>query len=325
MQAEGPSSELPVEAQSELIALESSMRYELQAEGPQGWPGPLAKGNPKFATVVQAEKHVFSGAQPAQQATLLYPGHDQHIREDRLNPNLRNFPELLSGPTAPNHFLAHYDAAGGARPYGMHAPWFVGSKLSAVLRAIDGMSSRGSDGGSKAVVFSASKGALDLLQVLLIGEYGEEAVAYASGDINLAQRSDEISTFLRNPRCFVLLLTVGACAAGLNLTAADHCFLLEPQANVGKELQLVNRIYRIGQTRPVIVKKFFCTSTVEERLLALRKSKNSGLLANADAPAVDAIPDADAMAVPEVGIEEGASDGAMPVKIGDLRSVFGLH
>jgi len=150
-------------------------------------------------------------------------------------------------------------------------------------------------------------------------------VAFASGDVKLAQRSDEISTFLSKPRCFVLLLTVGACAAGLNLTAADHCFLLEPQGNVGKELQLINRIYRIGQTRPTIVKKFFCLGTVEERLLTLRKSKNSGLLANADAPVEEAIPDADAMAVPEVSIEEGVSEGTMPVKMGDLRSVFGLN
>ena len=64
----------------------------------------------------------------------------------------------------------------------------------------------------------------------------------------------------------------------------------------------MNRIYRIGQNRPVTVTKFFCAGTVEERLLALRKSKNSGLLASAEVIEADAAsaPEADAMAVPAV-------------------------
>ena len=59
-----------------------------------------------------------------------------------------------------------------------------------------------------------------------------------TGSISQAQRADEIERFHCNSCCFVLLLTVGACATGLNLTVADHCFLVEPQANVGKEVQL---------------------------------------------------------------------------------------
>ena len=41
---------------------------------------------------------------------------------------------------------------------------------------------------------------------------------------------------------------------------------VEPQTNASKELQLINRIYRIGQTRPVVIKKFFCVATVEARV-----------------------------------------------------------
>ena len=108
---------------------------------------------------------------------------------------------------------------------------------------------------------------------------------------------------------------------------------MEPQANAGKELQLVNRIYRIGQSRPVIVKKFSCVATVEERLLALRRRRNSGLLAEAPLDSADAAadPEADAMAVAVVGGTEGGGEGgteagaAMTVQIGDMRFVFGFE
>lgn len=94
--------------------------------------------------------------------------------------------------------------------------------------------------------------------------------------------------------------------------------------------QLLNRVYRIGQDRPVTVKKFFCAGTVEERLLALRKSKNSSLLASAEvatANAASIAPEADAMAVPAAdGPDEDAEHGAeTSIKMDDLRFIFGLQ
>jgi len=157
---------------------------------------------------------------------------------------------------------------------------------------------------------------------LLLGEFEREGVAFATGDVSQAQRCEEIARFHSNACCFALLLSVGACAEGLNLTVADHCFLLEPQSNVGKELQLVNRINRIGQSRPVTVTKFFCASTVEERLLELRRSKNSGLLASAAAADAgdDGMLEADAMAVPAVdGLAEAGA------KMDDLRFILGFR
>ena len=78
----------------------------------------------------------------------------------------------------------------------------------------------------------------------------------------------------------------------------------------------------------MVIKKFFCVATVEERLLAVRKRRNSGLLADAEAPQLEEEgPEADAMAVPVVGDSgEGGDDGgaAMAVRIGDLRFVLGF-
>lgn len=54
--------------------------------------------------------------------------------------------------------------------------------------------------------------------------------------------------------------------AGLNLTVADHCFLLDVAPNSAIEEQSIDRIHRIGQTRPVTVKRFVIENTAEESL-----------------------------------------------------------
>lgn len=61
-------------------------------------------------------------------------------------------------------------------------------------------------------------------------------------------------------------------AVGLTLTAADHCFILDTPQNSAVEEQAIDRIHRIGQTRPVTVKRFVMKGTVEERILNARRS-----------------------------------------------------
>jgi len=236
-------------------------------------------------------------------------------RTDDLYPLLTNFPPLGDVPTPPSRFLAHYDAAGGARPYGVHPPCVLSTKLAAVIAAVDELPKRGKKGGSKAVIFSASASALSLLHDELCRRHGAASTALVNGTCSSATRSLELLRFSSEHACFVLLLSVGACAAGLTLTAADHCFLLELQSHAGKELQLVNRIYRIGQQRAVVVKKFVMSNTIEQRMSERRKL-GAGLMAtDANANAEndnDHDEDADAMAVCAVGDE--VDDGDKPGK-----------
>lgn len=126
-------------------------------------------------------------------------------------------------------------------------------------------------------------------------ERGEGTVAMILGTTSFAERMEALAAFKERRACHVLLLSVGACASGLTLTHANHCFLLELQGHGGKELQLINRVYRIGQTRSVSIKRFVAAATIEERMLHLRK-RSRGLLAH--------IEDADAMAVSQVADEE---------------------
>jgi SNF2 family DNA or RNA helicase len=71
------------------------------------------------------------------------------------------------------------------------------------------------------------------------------------------------------------LISLRAGGVGLNLTAADHVFLLDPWWNPAVEDQAADRAHRIGQERPVLVHRLVAQDTVEERILALQESKRA--------------------------------------------------
>jgi SNF2 family DNA or RNA helicase len=73
----------------------------------------------------------------------------------------------------------------------------------------------------------------------------------------------------------VMLVSLKAGGTGLNLTAADHVFLLDPWWNPAVEDQAADRAHRIGQDRPVMVYRMVAKDTVEERILALQSKKRS--------------------------------------------------
>ena len=78
----------------------------------------------------------------------------------------------------------------------------------------------------------------------------------------------------------VMLLSLKAGGVGLNLTAADCVFVLDPWWNPATEDQAADRAHRIGQDRPVMVYRLVAADTVEERILALQERKR-GLAAAA--------------------------------------------
>ena len=72
-----------------------------------------------------------------------------------------------------------------------------------------------------------------------------------------------------------MLLSLKAGGTGLNLTAADHVFLLDPWWNPAVEDQAADRAHRIGQDRPVLVHRLIASETVEERILGLQDRKRA--------------------------------------------------
>ena len=123
-------------------------------------------------------------------------------------------------------------------------------------------------GEDKAVVFSASKAVVEHLELVLARE-GLPRVALKKGDKE-RHLASAVDRWTRG-EFRVLLLHADAAAAGLTLTAAAHVFLMEPFYDRGKELQALNRCHRIGQSRDVVCKTYYCPNTVEERLLAWRE------------------------------------------------------
>ena len=91
-----------------------------------------------------------------------------------------------------------------------------------------------------------------------------------AGTSSHATRTDALRRFRDEKEVAALLLPVRACAAGLTLTTADHVLLIDLQGHEAMELQLINRVHRIGQDKPVKVLRYIAEGTIEERMLHLR-------------------------------------------------------
>ena len=81
--------------------------------------------------------------------------------------------------------------------------------------------------------------------------------AHASRLLDTQAALQAIEAFQRDPPTMVFLLSMRSGAVGINLTAANHVFLMEPAFNTALEDQAVGRAHRMGQTRPVTIKKFY--------------------------------------------------------------------
>ncbi|KAA0204039.1 hypothetical protein HAZT_HAZT012212 [Hyalella azteca] len=94
------------------------------------------------------------------------------------------------------------------------------------------------------------------------------------GTVPVKDRTAIVADFNDNPKGpKVLLLSLGAGGVGLNLVGANHLFLLDMHWNPQLEAQACDRIYRVGQTRPVFIHKFVVDNTVEVKILELQKKK----------------------------------------------------
>ena len=129
--------------------------------------------------------------------------------------------------------------------------------------------------GHKALVFSQWTSLLDLVEPGLRAR----AIAFARLDGSTRDRGAVVERFQGEDGPPLMLLSLRAGGTGLNLTAADHVFLLDPWWNPAVEAQAADRAHRIGQDRPVVLHRLIARNTVEEGILALHARKRA--LANA--------------------------------------------
>ncbi|NXY91350.1 TTF2 factor, partial [Alcedo cyanopectus] len=98
--------------------------------------------------------------------------------------------------------------------------------------------------------------------------------ATVDGSVNPKQRMDVVEEFNNNPKGpQVLLVSLLAGGIGLNLTGGNHLFLLDMHWNPALEDQACDRVYRVGQQRDVVIHRFVCEGTVEEKIIQLQKRK----------------------------------------------------
>jgi superfamily II DNA or RNA helicase len=125
--------------------------------------------------------------------------------------------------------------------------------------------------GHKALVFSQFTSLLALLRRSL----DAEKITYEYLDGRTRERAAAVQHFQEDPSVGLFLISLKAGGLGLNLTAAEYVFLLDPWWNPAVEAQAIDRAHRIGQTREVIAYRLIAKDTVEEKVITLQQSKRA--------------------------------------------------
>lgn len=141
-------------------------------------------------------------------------------------------------------------------------------KLEELTREIDE-----NVGDHKALIFSQFLGMLGLIRKTL-EEKGIPYV-YFDGSTTTTERQRAIDEFQNNHDCRVFLISLKAGGIGLNLTAADYVYIVDPWWNPAVEMQAIDRTHRIGQTKNIFAYRMICKDTIEEKMLVLQERKRA--------------------------------------------------
>lgn len=123
--------------------------------------------------------------------------------------------------------------------------------------------------GAKALVFSQFTAMLALVRDKL----DQQAIRYTYLDGKTRDRRKVVQQFQTDPQVSVFLISLKAGGFGLNLTAAEYVFILDPWWNPAVEAQAIDRTHRIGQTRRVFAYRLICKDSVEQRIIELQNHK----------------------------------------------------
>ncbi|KAH9910501.1 SNF2 family N-terminal domain-containing protein, partial [Epithele typhae] len=146
------------------------------------------------------------------------------------------------------------------------------TKLEALVQHLRRL--RDQDPCFRAVVFSQFTSFLDLIQVVL----EREGLPWHrfDGSMDIKKRNEAVSSFKaasREPK--VLIISLKAGGVGLNLTNANHVFMMDCWWNAATENQAIDRVHRIGQNQTVYVTHFIVSGTIEGRILQIQKRKTA--------------------------------------------------
>ncbi len=125
----------------------------------------------------------------------------------------------------------------------------------------------------KALIFSQFLGMLSLIKDKM--RELEVDFEYFDGSSTINEREAAIQRFQNDDSCRVFLISLKAGGVGLNLTAADYVYIVDPWWNPAVEQQAIDRTHRIGQTKNIFAYRMICTDTVEDKILKLQERKRN--------------------------------------------------
>jgi non-specific serine/threonine protein kinase len=125
----------------------------------------------------------------------------------------------------------------------------------------------------KALIFSQFLGMLGLIRERL--DHMGIKYQYFDGSTSAPDREKAIQGFQNDESCRVFLISLKAGGVGLNLTAADYVYIVDPWWNPAVEQQAIDRTHRIGQTKNIFAYRMICKDTVEDKILKLQEKKKA--------------------------------------------------
>lgn len=197
--------------------------------------------------------------------------------------------ESLRNKTAKKRYLRHLDKT-----------YVPSAKIDRTIQLLQDI--RTNDPTEKTLVFSQFTSLLDLIEVPL----NREHIRYQryDGSMKMDQRADAVSAFMDDPTENVLLVSLKAGNAGLNLWKASQVIILDPFWNPFIEDQAVDRAHRMPQTRHVHVHRVLVPETVEDRITSLQDSKREIIGA---------------------ALDENESKNLTRLNLRELKFLFGMH
>lgn len=125
-------------------------------------------------------------------------------------------------------------------------------------------------GVNKILVFSQFTSFLKLIKIKI----EEMGMPYCYLDGQTQNRKQIVDEFQTRPEIKIFLIGLKAGGLGINLTAANHCILLDPWWNPAVEMQAIDRLNRIGQKRDIFITRLIAKDTIEEKMQLLQKTKS---------------------------------------------------
>ncbi|KAI3394270.1 hypothetical protein diail_2973 [Diaporthe ilicicola] len=175
--------------------------------------------------------------------------------------------------------------------------WISSAKIDAIMEILEQIRRKG----EKTLIFSFWPSFLDLVEIPI--ERAKIKFTRYDGSMTPSARVAAVKSFMEDPAVRVMLVSLTAGNAGLNLTAASQVIVTEPFWNPFVEEQAIDRAHRFGQTRPVTVHRLLIAGTVEDRILKLQERKKM---------LVDA------------ALSEKGAESVSKLDVAELRNLFGV-